>query len=194
MAEEHSSRFGSDLIVFRAGSAVSRKLPGVAACLAATAAPAMAAQPHGNPAGVVAYPLSHLFFIASMAILIGWLSRRGVAVRPGWREIRYSAIFFILWSAFAVTAYLLEDQSGWIAAGRIGSWTLHIEPAGGNTLLAWIYYLVRLDHLHSVPAMGFLVLGLTRLLAQSQLTAPDENDPACDPAGDGAEGKREDGV
>jgi len=157
---------------------VSCKLFGAAACLAATASPAMAARPEDISVGPVVYPFSHLFFIASMAVLIYWLSRRGTAMQPGWREILYSAIFFILWSAFAFIAHFLEDPSGWIAASRIGSWTLHIEPAGGNTFLAWIYYLVRLDHLMSVPAMFFLFLGLARLSAQTKLKNPDESDPA----------------
>ncbi len=175
---------------FRAGSTVCRKLPVVAACLAITADPAMAARPHGSPVGAAVVLFSHLLFIISMAILTGWISRRGDTVRSGWREIRYSAIFFIHWSAFAFTAYLLEDPSGWIAASRIGSWTLYIESAGGHAFLVWIYYLVRLDQLLSVPAMVFLVLGLARLLAQAKLTPPDENDPA----GDRTEGVREDGV
>ena len=190
MAREHSNRSGGYSLFFRAGRAMCLKFLVVAACLAVTAAPAMAAQPHGNPVGVVVYLFTFLFFIASMAVLIGWLSRLGSPVPSGWREIRYSAYFFILWSAFAFTSYVLEYAAGWIDADRIGSFTLHIEPAGGQAFLTWLYYLVRLDYLLSVPAMVFLFLGLARLLEQAKLTTPDDNNPA----GDWTGGKREDGV
>jgi len=210
MAKEHSNRSGGYPFFFRGGRAVCLKLAGVAVYLAATAAPAMAARPNGHPVGVVAYPFSHLLFMAAMAVLIYRLSRRGTPVRPGWIAIRYSAIFFILWSAFAFTAFFLEDPTGWIAAGRIGSWTLHIEPAGKSMFLAWIYYLARLDHLLCVPAMFFFVLGLVRLSAQTRSRTSDDSDddddpsfgaacgpangPAGDTSGDRAESERKGGV
>ncbi|MGM0404066.1 MAG: hypothetical protein ACQEQN_10140 [Thermodesulfobacteriota bacterium] len=141
-------------------------LAGVLFLLLAVPHPVMAIQPHGDPEGIVVHQFSHVFFIFSMAILIYWLHNRKLSVQPGWREIRYAALFLILWSMDAFAAHMLDEQPGWISTNRMDTWTMHVESSRGGVALAWLYYIVKLDHLLCVPALFFLYRGLARLSSQ----------------------------
>lgn len=143
-------------------------LAGVLFLLLAVPLPAMATQPHGDPEGIVVHQLSHVFFIFSMAILIYWLHNRKLSVKPGWREIRYAAFFLILWSADAFVVHMLDEQLGWITVSRMDAWAMQVEPSRGGVALAWLYYIVKLDHLLCVPALFFLYRGLARLSVQKE--------------------------
>lgn len=138
----------------------------VTACfvtLLALSAPARATQLHGDPEGIVIHQLSHVFFIFSMGILIYWLRNRELDRQSGWREIKYAAFFLILWSAVAFVAYLLEEQLAWVITRRVDSFTMHVETTRGGPVLAWLYYIAKLDHLLCVPGLFFLYRGLARL-------------------------------
>ncbi len=138
----------------------------VTACfitLLATSSPAIATQPHGDPEGVVIHQFSHVFFIFSMGILIYWLRNRELDRQPGWREIKYSAFFLILWSAVAFVAHLLDEQLAWVITSRVDSFTMLVETTRGGPVLAWFYYIAKLDHLLCVPGLFFLYRGLARL-------------------------------
>ncbi len=130
--------------------------------------PVMATQPHGDPEGIVVHQLSHVFFIFSMTILIYWLHNRKLSVQPGWREIRYAAFFLMLWSADAFIVHMLDEQLGWISVSRMDTWTMHVESTRGGVALAWLYYIVKFDHLLCVPALFFLYRGLARLSVQKE--------------------------
>lgn len=136
--------------------------------LLALSVPAMATQPHGDPEGVVIHQFSHVFFIFSMGILIYWLRNRELDRQPGWREIKYSAFFLILWSADAFVAHLLDEQLAWVITSRVDSFTMHVETYRGGSVLAWFYYIAKLDHLLCVPGLFFLYRGLARLSASEE--------------------------
>ena len=125
----------------------------------------MAIQPHGDPEGIVIHQFSHIFFIFSMGILIYWLRSRALSMAPGWKEIKYAAIFLILWSAGAFIAHLLDEQLQWVTASRIDFWTRHVGATRGGDALTWFYYIVKLDHLLGVPGFFFLYRGVARLSA-----------------------------
>ena len=67
----------------------------------------MATQAHGEPEGILAHQLAHLFFILSMGVLIYWLRERNLVVEKAWRCIQYSALFFILWNLDTILAHLI---------------------------------------------------------------------------------------
>ena len=47
----------------------------------------------------------------------------------------------------------------------------------GGSVLAWLYYLLKLDHLLCVPAMCFLFVGLRRLLKSAPLEGGPQSVP-----------------
>jgi hypothetical protein len=139
---------------------------GTLAVLAGWVAPlmAVAVQEHGAPEGIYSHQGAHLFFIASMGLLIYWLRQRRLVREAGWRYIQYAALFFILWNIDAFTAHFLDEQSGILDTAIAAPGKIKIEVSGNLTALAWLYYITKLDHLLCVPAMAFLYAGLRRLL------------------------------
>jgi hypothetical protein len=128
---------------------------------------AWATQTHGEPEGLYAHQLAHLFFIFSMAILVYWLRARNLIKEKGWRHIQYGALLFILWSIDTFTVHLLDEQVQLVQILRIDFWNLKIVTAEGLDWLGLLYYLMKLDHLLCVPALLFLFNGLRRLHQQS---------------------------
>ena len=127
-------------------------------------APVLAVQEHGAPEGIYSHQGAHLFFAASMGLLIFWLRQRRLVREPGWRCIQYAALFFILWNIDAFTAHFLDEQSGVLDTVMAAPGRIKIEVDENLTALGWLYYMAKLDHLLCVPAMLFLYAGLRRLL------------------------------
>lgn len=136
--------------------------------------PAWAVQEHGAPEGIYSHQGAHLFFIASMVLLVYWLRQRRLVREAGWRYIQFAAFFFILWNADAFTAHFLDEQSGILDTALAAPGKIKIAVKEDLTALAWFYYVAKLDHLLCVPAMVFLYAGLRRLLkdARQRQTGP----------------------
>lgn len=128
---------------------------------------AWATQGHGQPEGLYAHQMAHLFFIVSMGVLIYWLRDHDLVVIPGWRLIQYSALFFILWNVDAYTVHYIEEQVDLLRIVRLGPWRIEIQAPEGFPWLPHLYYLAKLDHLLCVPALFFMYLGLKRLLHET---------------------------
>jgi hypothetical protein len=129
---------------------------------------APAVQEHGAPEGIYSHQGAHLFFTASMALLVYWLRQRRLVREAGWRYIQYAALFFILWNIDAFTAHFLDEQSGILDTAMAAPGKIKIQVNGNHAELAWLYYIAKLDHLLCVPAMAFLYAGLRRLLKDAR--------------------------
>ena len=138
---------------------------------------AMATQAHGEPGGILAHQMAHVFFILSMGILIYWLRERDLVVEKAWRRIQYAALFFILWNLDTFLAHLFDEQLRLIQVTRETLWTIHIDTGDNPRWLGWLYFFLKLDHLLCVPALAFLLLGLRRLVRSDSLEI-DRGDPA----------------
>jgi hypothetical protein len=125
---------------------------------------ALAVQEHRAPEGIYLHQGAHLFFVASMGLLIYWLRQHRLVREPGWRCIQYAALFFILWNLDAFAAHFLDEQADILDTLPAGFGRLRIETGDYPAALAWFYYIAKLDHLLCVPAMLFLYAGLRRLL------------------------------
>jgi hypothetical protein len=123
-----------------------------------------AVQEHGAPEGIYSHQGAHLFFTASMGLLVYRLRLRRLVREAGWRYIQYAALFFILWNIDAFTAHFLDEQSGVLDTAMAAPGQIKIDVGENPVALAWLYYMAKLDHLLCVPAMLFLYAGLRRLL------------------------------
>ncbi len=149
----------------------------LAAIVLLSAEPAAATQAHGAPEGLYVHQFSHLFFIFAMAILIYWLRSRGLVQERGWRSIQYAALFFILWSMDAFFVHILDEQLMLIEVRRTSAWHLRLQTPEGFEWLAYVYYILKLDHLLCVPGLFFLGLGLFRLASQDE--SPENREDAA---------------
>jgi hypothetical protein len=127
-------------------------------------APVLAVQEHGAPEGLYTHQGAHLFFIASMGLLIYWLRQRRLVQAAGWRYIQYAALFFILWNLDAFLAHLLDEHLDVVDILMEAPGKVRIKIGEYPEALAWFYYATKLDHLLCVPALLFLYAGLRRLL------------------------------
>lgn len=137
---------------------------------------AWAVQEHGAPEGLYVHQGAHLFFTASMGLLVFWLRQRRLVSQAGWRYIQYAAFFFILWNIDAFLAHLLDEQLNAVDVVMAAPGKVLIEVGEYPAALAWFYYAAKLDHLLCVPALMFLYAGLRRLLKDAG-TAPGEAAP-----------------
>ena len=123
---------------------------------------AMATQAHGEPEGIYAHQLSHLFFMVSMMIFIYWVRQKKLVRHKGWRFIQYAALFFILWNLNVVVVHFLDEQSLILSVEKINTLQVRIVSNWGKWVEMY-YYVGKMDHLLCVPALIFLFAGLKQL-------------------------------
>ena len=126
-----------------------------------------ATQIHGLSEGIYVHQLAHLFFMVSMGFFIHWLRRRQLVKETGWRYIQYMAFFFILWNMDVFFLHLLDEQLCVIQASLVDLTHIRIQAANEMTAFEILYYLARLDYLFCVPALFYLNLGLSHLVAEN---------------------------
>ena len=125
---------------------------------------AHATQMHSASEGILVHQMGHLFFLISMGVLIITIQGKKLHQERGWRLIQYSALFFILWNLDAIGAHLLDNQTDIISTTLVSITHMRIENLYQNEAVAWLYYLLRMDHLLCLPAMMLMYRGLSHLL------------------------------
>jgi hypothetical protein len=125
---------------------------------------ASATQLHSHTEGIITHQAGHLFFLFSMVVLIFTITGKGLNKQKSWRLIQYSAFFFILWNLDAVAAHFFDNQIHIVKIENISIWKIKIITHPDSSLLAWVYYILKLDHLLCVPAMLFLYKGLSNFV------------------------------
>lgn len=118
-------------------------------------------QSHPGPEGLYAHQLAHVFFIFAMGILAYWLQQNRLTVQAGWRLIQAACLLFILWNTVAMAGHYVEELIPRASLAGDPDWTQRIRLSANR----WVpvFYVLKLDHLVSVPAMICLFLGIRRL-------------------------------
>ncbi|SHK54939.1 hypothetical protein SAMN02745216_03642 [Desulfatibacillum alkenivorans DSM 16219] len=133
-----------------------------------SASPAWAVQAHGAPEGLYIHQFAHVFFAAAMGIFMYWLKASALTTQPGWRMIRYCALFLLLWNIDAFAAHFLDENLAIVSFERNGLLHMNLSSETQGPFLPALYYFLKMDHLWCVPGMVFLYLGLRRILADQQ--------------------------
>jgi hypothetical protein len=141
-----------------------------------------ATQMHSAAEGVVVHQIGHLFFLISMVILYFTIKGKSLDSQKGWRLIQISAFLFVLWNLDALIVHFLDNQIELISPAPLSIWEIKIDVLNNSTVIAdnlinaapidasknrfliWFYYLLRLDHLLSLPAMILLWRGLVLII------------------------------
>lgn len=126
---------------------------------------AWAFQSHPEPEGLYTHQIAHLFFIFAMAMLVYWLEHNRFTHERGWRLIQIACILLIAWNIGAFAGHWVEEQIPSSAVIGEPDWTQRIDFS--SHWLAPVYYVLKLDHLVSVPAMICLFLGIKSLYKQA---------------------------
>lgn len=138
------------------------------ACLMLLAGQAFATQQHGDPEGLYSHQIAHLFFIASMVVLIvqialahQWRSRRN-----GWHYIGISAALFIAWNLDTVAVHMLDEYVTSAMYSGSGYWGRSFEIT--ETWAKFAYAGKILDHALLVSAVLAFVHALRLFSAEPQ--------------------------
>lgn len=120
-----------------------------------------ALQTHDAPEGLFVHQMSHILFLASL-VYLAWDIHRNEFSGRGWRYLQLFCLFMSFWNilAFAghaITHHLLKSDF------FTESTYLYTRIYGPFSVTKISYYIAKLDHLVSVPALVFLFLALRTL-------------------------------
>jgi len=123
--------------------------------------PALAIQSHPTPEGLYVHQIAHVCFIVSMAFLAYWLEINRFTAQKGWRYIQIAAILFLCWNIIAVSGHWVEERVPKELFVGEPDWSQRLVL--GQNKWADVFYILKLDHLVSVPAIIFLFRGIKHL-------------------------------
>lgn len=129
-----------------------------------------ATQLHSHAEGIITHQAGHFFFLFSMVVLIFTITGKGLNQQKSWRLIQYAAFFFILWNLDAIAVHFFDNQIHIVKIENISIGKIKIITHPDSSLLDWVYYILKLDHLLCVPAMLFLYKGLSNFVNDQQRT------------------------
>ncbi len=147
---------------------VLKSMPAIFVCLILLPFNVYATQLHASSEGIITHQVGHVFFLLSMVALIFTITGKELDTQKGWRLIQYSAFFFILWNLDALAAHFLDNQIRAVAMENISLGQIRVVAQNGSSFLAWLYYILKLDHLLCVPAMFFFYRGISSLVKEQQ--------------------------
>jgi len=119
---------------------------------------AWALQTHGPPEGLYVHQMAHVLFMGALIYLF-WDIRRSSFQQRGWVYLQLFCLLMFLWNFIAFTGHEAHHhmKPTDFFYGDSYFQTKLIFPL---TSLKLTYYLTKLDHLISVPALFFLYLAL----------------------------------
>ncbi|MEW6664025.1 MAG: hypothetical protein AB1512_02235 [Thermodesulfobacteriota bacterium] len=127
-------------------------------------------QSHATPEeGFYSHQLGHVFFILSMVVFAFWLQKTRLVNKRGWRLIQMSCLFFILWN---IDATLGHEVELWLEESRIVGPRYSRQLIAEGSVIPYLYFFLKLDHLLCVPAMTLLFFGLRKLTTESPEDPP----------------------
>ncbi|MBU0485530.1 MAG: hypothetical protein KKB30_13575 [Proteobacteria bacterium] len=124
-----------------------------------------AVQPHGGLEGMVSHEAGHLLFILGI-LFIFFYSPQSDWFKFGWRQFKYFLVLLLLWNILTFSGHWLD-----LAAGSFEFVNVDGHRVGFviDSLLSFIFYFSKLDHLILVPALIFLVLALQRWIKAQEV-------------------------
>ena len=131
----------------------------------------MALQTHSQPEGIYVHQMAHIFYIAALGYLF-WDTKRSTFSGRGWVYLRIFCVLTILWN---ILAFIGHEITPYLHPEDFSNTTEYLQTQlnGPLTLVKFLYYIAKLDHLLAVPAMFFLYLGL-RSFYKSSLSSGEE--------------------
>lgn len=130
---------------------------------------ASATQTHGYTEGLYSHLIAHVIFLVAMVYFCFKLIRLGMHRNRGWGWIAWSAFFFSLWNATTLFVHIYHEFIP--SASFVRNDAGLVTGFYAASLLDMLYYVARLDHLLSFPALLFLLFGLRAMLRQEGDTA-----------------------
>jgi len=122
---------------------------------------ALAIQTHGPLEGLVVHQIGHFLYGLAMLGFSLRIRRSHLSRRPSWRLMAAGSLLLALWNGWAFVAHILNRT---VPADHF-----LVSPAGVRTGLEIstpvdaLFYLFKMDHLLSVPALVLIYLALSAM-------------------------------
>lgn len=122
-------------------------------------------QSHSAPEGLYAHQMAHVFLVAAMSFFVYWLEAEGFVKDRGWRLIQTACILLCVWSLATTVGHWVEEQIPNAVLVGEPDWRQRISMS----VSPWVahYYVLKLDHFISVPAIICLFLGVKSLYEEA---------------------------
>ncbi|OQX08338.1 MAG: hypothetical protein BWK76_23720 [Desulfobulbaceae bacterium A2] len=134
---------------------------------------AWALQSHGPPEGFYVHQMAHVLYAVSLLYLARDV-RRSALSGQGWRHLRTFCFLMTSWNIVALVGHFAERSLDASALATINGY-LSLHLVAPIDWLDMLFYLAKLDHLISVPAIFFLLLVLRAF--HQQLDARNDSEP-----------------
>ncbi len=129
--------------------------------VAVHAVPVQATQGHGGGEGLLSHLFAHLIFLSAMLFLMVRLRRKRELRQPGEAWILRAATLFVLWNVDTLFVHIYQ---GWFGPLSFTGDLFHLPSAlSVRSLPELFYYFGRWDHLLSIPALFFLLIGIRKI-------------------------------
>lgn len=117
-----------------------------------------ALQTHDAPEGFFVHQMAHILFMASL-VYLAWDIQRNAFSGHGWRYLLLFCLFMFFWNVLAFSGHAISvhlSKSDFFTESTY----LYTRINGPFCSAKLTYYIAKLDHLISVPALLFLFLAL----------------------------------
>ncbi|WP_457573932.1 hypothetical protein [Desulfolithobacter sp.] len=141
---------------------------GAGICLLLVAVPALALQPHAEPEGLYAHQIGHVLYFLAMAGLVYKIRISQLWASSAWRWIAGGGFLLALWNIWAFAGHIVEillPQDHFIGSVETGHTALIMV-----SVLDYLYWFLRMDHLLCVPALLCIYIGLRQMRRQRVAT------------------------
>jgi hypothetical protein len=121
---------------------------------------AWALQTHGYK-GLYVHQIAHILFLVAMIAFAYRLRISRLTAQRSWRWLSHGALLLGLWNAWAFIGHFIA-----LAVPESSILTLEGEIVPSLRIASWretAYYVFKMDHLLSVPAVVFFYLGLREM-------------------------------
>ena len=114
-------------------------------------AEAWALQPHGGGEGLVIHQMAHVFFMGTLTYLYLHTRRTQDLVSRGWRYLRLFCVLLFFWNLMAFIGHETAVHLSSDDFSDLGTWNEKlVRPLSALKL---IYYIAKMDHFLTVPAL-----------------------------------------
>jgi hypothetical protein len=121
-------------------------------------AEAWALQPHGGGEGLYIHQMAHVFFMGTLTYLYLHTRRTQDLVSRGWRYLRLFCVLLFFWNLMAFVGHHTALHLPLYDFIETGTWNERlVSPL---SVMKVIYYIAKMDHFLTVPALLALFLSL----------------------------------
>ncbi|MFA7382962.1 MAG: hypothetical protein WC001_05885 [Desulfurivibrionaceae bacterium] len=121
--------------------------------------PAWAVQGHGEAEGPVVHLMAHLLLGVALLFFLYVLHTKPPDAGYSWRSLKLSLLFFLFWDMDHLFVHWFAGQMHTDIRDS-GARLVEDYFVGPRTLLSFLYYLGRYDHLLCVPALWLFTTSL----------------------------------